>query len=59
MARALERTRLKERFHEKDLRKKVACDIDLDHTRDLLGHTTAETTRRHYRPRGERVQRAR
>jgi len=53
MARALEKTKLKERFQEKDLRKKTASDIDLDHARALLGHTT--TTRRHYRLRGERV----
>ena len=55
MSRALERTKLDERFQEKALRKKVASDIDLDHARPLLGHTTAEPTRRHYRLRGERV----
>ncbi len=55
MARALKQTQLEERFQEKDLRKKVGSDIDLDHARTLLGHTTAETTRRHYRLRGERV----
>ena len=56
MARALANTKLKERFQEKDLCKKVGSDIGLDHTaRALLGHTTAETTRRHHRLRGERV----
>ena len=45
----------KERFQDKDLRKKVGSDIDLDHAQALLGHTAAETTRRHFRLRGERV----
>lgn len=55
MARALKETGLKERFQEKDLRKKTASDMDLERARALLGHTSAETTKRHYRIKGERV----
>ncbi len=55
MRRALAETALEERFQEKDLRKKVASDMPLEDARALLGHTSAATTRRHYRLRGERV----
>lgn len=59
MVRALRDTGLVERFQEKDLRKKVASDLPLEHARALLGHASAETTKRHYRIRGERVKPAR
>jgi len=55
MARALRDTDLTERFQEKDLRKKVASDLTLEHAQALLGHASAATTQRHYRLLGNRV----
>ena len=55
MAKALRETDLAERFQEKDLRKKVASDLDLEHAKTLLGHASAATTRKHYRILGDRV----
>ncbi|MFT7459690.1 MAG: integrase, partial [Planctomycetota bacterium] len=49
MKKALEKTELKERFTEHDLRAKVASDTESEHARQLLGHTTAEITERIYR----------
>lgn len=43
------------RFQEKDLRKKTASEIPLDHAQQLLGHASASTTERHYRILGDRV----
>jgi integrase len=51
----LANTELKLRFQEKDLRKKVATDMDLDLAAALLGHTSADTTQRHYRLKGRKV----
>jgi integrase len=42
-------------FQEKDLRKKTASDMPLEQAQKLLGHTTAATTRKHYRIKGEVV----
>jgi integrase len=48
-------TNVTERFQEKDLRKKTASDMSLEMAKQLLGHTSASTTRRHYRLTGDRV----
>jgi len=55
MDKALSETKLEEQFQEKDLRKKAASDMDLDTAKALLGHTDAQTTKRHYRIKGEIV----
>lgn len=55
MKRAIAKTDLKEKYQEKDLRKKTASDMNLLDAQRLLGHTSATTTKRHYRLRGERV----
>ena len=55
MDRALKKTGLKEKYQEKDLRKKTASDMGLEEAQKLLGHTSASTTSRHYRLRGETV----
>ncbi len=55
MKKALSETKLKVRFQEKDLRKKTASDMDLDTARALLGHTDVQTTKRHYRIKGDIV----
>lgn len=49
MKKALEKTALKERFTEHDLRAKVASDTESEHARQLLGHATQEITERIYR----------
>lgn len=48
-------TKVSKRFQEKDLRKKTASDMSLEMAKQLLGHTSASTTRRHYRLTGDRV----
>lgn len=54
MKRALERTELTEKFTPMDLRAKVASDSeDLEQARRRLGHTSTNTTRRHYHRRPE------
>lgn len=55
MKRVIDKTRVEERFQEKDLRKKTASDMHVDHARRLLGHTSERTTRQHYRLKGEIV----
>lgn len=55
MKKVLSRTKVIERFQEKDLRKKTASDMSLERAKKLLGHATASTTRRHYRLIGDRV----
>lgn len=52
---AIAETSLTEKYQEKDLRKKTASDMTLDEARLLLGHTTAATTKKNYRVKGERV----
>lgn len=49
MKRVIDKTKVVERFQEKDLRKKTASDMDLDAAQKLLGHTSSDTTKRHYR----------
>ena len=49
MKKALEKTDLKERFTEHDLRAKVASDIEHEHALQLLGHSNIEITERVYR----------
>ena len=49
MQRALKYTSLKMKFQEKDLRKKTATDMPLESARDLLAHSSPDTTERHYR----------
>lgn len=56
MARLLRETKVKERFHEHDLRAKAASDAPtLEHARALLSHSTTATTQKHYRRDVERV----
>ena len=56
MAKALERTKLEEKFSEKDIRTKTASDMDsTEDAQKLLGHTSPQTTRRHYRLKPEKV----
>lgn len=55
MARAIEKTALDKKYQEKDLRKKTASDMPLLAAQQLLGHTTSNTTKRHYRLLGDRV----
>lgn len=52
---ALSETKLQERFTEHDLRAKVASDIEENHARCLLGHTTLDITKRVYRRKPEIV----
>ena len=56
MTRVVTKTKVVERFQEKDLRKKTASDMNLETARHLLGHTSAATTKRHYRLLGSHVQ---
>lgn len=51
MNKALEETKLEERFTEHDLRAKVASDVDAHHAMKLLGHSNLEITERVYRRR--------
>jgi len=53
MNKALKETKLIERFTEHDLRAKVASDIESEHARQLLGHSTREFTERIYRRKTE------
>ena len=55
MVRALKNTNLKEKFQEKDLRKKTASDMSLESAKELLGHTSVKTTSSHYRLKPRRV----
>lgn len=50
MKRAIEQTKLEESFTRHDLRAKVGSDADSDErAQQLLGHTSASMTRKHYR----------
>ena len=53
MNKAIEKTALKERFTEHDLRAKVASDAGAEHARLLLGHANIEITERIYRRKAE------
>lgn len=56
MDRALEETKLKERFTATDIRAKAASDATgLDHAQSLLTHASSSTTKRVYRRKPERV----
>ena len=55
MKKALDKTKLKERFTEHDLRAKVASDTESEHARQLLGHTNIEITERIYRRKADKV----
>ena len=55
MFKVIASTKVKNRFQEKDLRKKTASDMELNLASKLLGHTKIETTARHYRLTGEKV----
>ena len=46
---ALDRELLLERFQERDIRKKTASDVELEHAQLLLGHESVKTTIRNYR----------
>jgi len=60
MAKALEQTKLVERFTEHDLRAKVGSDVESDiDAQKLLAHADAATTRKHYRRKGSVVSPAR
>ena len=53
---AIEHTRLEERFTEHDLRAKVGSDLDTDlQASELLAHSSAQLTRKHYRRKGQMV----
>ncbi|MEQ5809562.1 hypothetical protein J3369_19330 [Alteromonas sp. NFXS44] len=49
MIKALEKEVLTERFQERDIRKKTASDVELEHAQLLLGHESVKTTIRNYR----------
>lgn len=55
IARALQKTELKERFQERDLRPKTASDTNLQHASRLLVHTSEEITKVVYRRKGDSV----
>ena len=55
MYKVLSRTSVKERFTEHDLRAKVASDTDVEHARQLLGHSNQEITERTYRRKAEKI----
>jgi len=55
MKKALEKSDLKERFTEHDLRAKVASDTESEHARILLGHANIEITNRVYRRKATKV----
>ena len=56
MAKALKKSMLEKKFTEKDIRAKTASDMDsTEDAQKLLGHTSPETTRRHYRLKPEKV----
>lgn len=55
MKKALDKTELKKRFTEHDLRAKVASDTEAEHARKLLGHVTLEITDKIYRRKAELV----
>tara|TARA_R110000851_G_scaffold24091_5_gene69923 strand:- start:114 stop:758 length:645 start_codon:yes stop_codon:yes gene_type:complete len=60
MVKALDETKLIERFTEHDLRAKVGSDVESDiDAQKLLAHSDAATTRKHYRRRGATVTPAR
>lgn len=54
--RAMAECGLKQRFVDKNLRAKVATDLnDTDHAQNLLAHTTKQTTQNHYIVKPQRV----
>lgn len=55
MKKSLEKTKLKERFTEHDLRAKAASDTDVKHATVLLGHHSSEFTNRVYKRKPESV----
>mgnify|MGYP003984487513 CR=1 FL=1 len=56
MKKALDTTKLVERFTEHDLRAKVGSDVESDiDAQKLLAHANAATTQKHYRRRGATV----
>ena len=55
MKKSLEKTKLKVRFTEHDLRAKVASDTGSEHARQLLGHANIEITERIYRRKADIV----
>jgi integrase len=56
MRNAIDKTKLTERFQERDLRKKsITDDIDLEAARKRAGHTSEQITKTVYRLKGEKV----
>lgn len=55
MKKVVTKTNVAVKFQEKDLRKKTASDMTLQSAKELLGHTSDSTTRRHYRIGADRV----
>lgn len=55
-AKAIKETQLTEKFQERDIRAKVASDLDLQHASKLLAHTTEQITETVYRRKGEMVE---
>jgi len=57
MKKALAETKLTESFQEKDLRAKVASDLDTDiQAQEQLAHSDTKVTRKHYRRKDAVVQ---
>jgi len=57
MDRVIKRTKVTERFHEHDLRAKVASDSDtLQEASDRLAHSSTQTTKDIYRRKPTKVQ---
>ena len=56
MKKALAETKLEESFTDHDLRAKVGSDLDTDSQAvDLLAHSSAQVTKKHYRRKGSKV----
>ena len=55
MAKCLDKTAIKERFTEHDLRAKVSSDAEIEHAQKLLGHASREMTERVYRRKAETI----
>ena len=55
MNRVMTLTKVSDRFHEHDLRAKVASDTEAAHAQKLLGHASSDITNRVYRRKAEKV----
>lgn len=55
MKKVLTETKVTERFTEHDLRAKVASDTEIEHARQLLGHSSSEITDKVYRRKANKI----